>query len=119
MAYMNSLPVFYQGYENTQGTNIETVIKLSTVSNLECFWGVTVKIPVGKISDSGEVMITRSEKDVIELIMTYLKEISKPFPILLEKIRYLNLHFHGNWEEAVIGQKLYPENEIYFCDHKH
>jgi len=120
MAYNETInSIIYNGYADTEGTNVEVTVKLSTGSDVECFWGVELKLPVGKINDSGELMITRTPENVIELIKIYLTKISKPFPLLLEKIKYLNLHFDGNWEETVINQHINPENEIYFCDHKH
>ena len=84
----------------------------------EPFWGVKLNIPVGI---KGNIFIpTKDEKEIINIFLTHLNEISEPFPILLERIPKLNLHIHliDTWEQTLLN--CYNDNiTIYLCDHKH
>ena len=62
----NTLPSFYEGYDNTDGKNVIATIKLSTSGPMTPFWGVVFTIPVGKITNQGAFVCTRSKEDVGE-----------------------------------------------------
>ncbi len=85
------------------------------------FWGVVFTIPVGKITNQGAFVCTRSKEDVGEACKEYLNEICKPFPILKERLNNLVITFHSKyeWEQEILNQHINPELDIYFCDHEH
>ena len=37
----------------------------------------------------------------------------------VEKLKYLECNFHGNWEEEIVKQHIDNNYVIYFCDHYH
>ena len=111
---------FYPGFSDTEGENIFTTVKLSTTRNLEPFWGVTLTLPTAKLYNN-KIIVLRDPNHFIEEFHNYLNKISKPFPILKERLKkpYFKVHFHGNWEDNITEQYMNKNHEIYFCDHEH
>ena len=112
--------IFYPGFSDTEGENIFTTVTLSTTRDLEPFWGTKLTLPTAKIHNH-QIIIMRDTSNFIEEFHSYLNKISEPFPILKERLKkpYFKVHFHGNWENAVIEQHMNKKHEIYFCDHEH
>ena len=88
-------------------------IKLSTTGTMEPFWGVELNLPVAHLTASGEIINQMSIDDIITAFKTYLTEICKPFPILMERIKYLNISFHADWEQTIIDYYKYTSCMIY------
>ena len=90
-----------------EGTTIYTTCTLSTTRDFEPFWGVTLTLPTGKINDNGQVTIFTTKEGFCHMFIDHLKLISKPFPLLMEKIKALKFNFCGSdsdWEQAIIQQ---------------
>lgn len=104
---------------NTEGITINTEVILSTCNENSAFWGTRFSLPTGKINDEGKFVILVSSEEFFERFKEHLHNISQPFPILLERLKYLKVHCHDNWEDAIIKQHLDPKEKIYFCDHPH
>ena len=104
---------------NIDGITINTTVTLSTSNQNESFWGTTFSLPTGKINNEGKYIIFITSDQFFDNFKEHLIDISQPFPILLEKIKYLKVHCHEKWEESIIKQYLDPSQQIYFCDHQH
>jgi len=117
--YQNIDNNFYPGYSDTEGITVFTKVKLSTTRDLEPFWGVELTLPTAKILHNN-IVVMRSPDDFIKEFKLHLEKISKPFPLLKEKLKYFKVFFHGqNWEKVILEQYMDSVNEIYFCDHEH
>ena len=111
-----------QIFQNIKGTVVHTTIVTSTTGDKEAFWGVELKIPTSIINHNGEVITFTTPDSACNIMKEYLKEISQPFPLLIDKLSYLNIHFDGNyhnWSDAITSQIINPKNKIYLCDHNH
>ena len=117
--YQNTETKFYPGYSDTEGTTVFTKVKLSTTRDLESFWGVELTLPTSKILHNN-LVVMRTSDEFIDEFKTHLHKISEPFPLLIEKLKYFKVFFHGeNWEKVIREQYINSDNEIYFCDHEH
>ena len=109
-------------FEETEGNTINTTCTLSATRENEPFWGIKLKLPTAKVNENGEIIILVTKEEFCKKFKEYLLIISKPFPILIERIKYFNFNFCGTdseWEQAIIMQQIDDKNEIYLCDHCH
>ena len=109
----------YRLFEDTEGITVNTTITLSTTGENSGFWGTKLTLPVAKINNNGGIVVIFSPKLFFKYFKQYLEKISKPFPLLLEKLKYLECNFHGNWEDEIVKQYIDNNYKIYFCDHNH
>jgi hypothetical protein len=90
---------------------------ISTSENLRFFWGIKYTTNV-RVDD----VTFKSLNEIKNEVYQYLNFICQPFPVLMENIRYLNLHIDNNNNESfdsILNRALNTREVIYLCDHRH
>ena len=113
---------FNQLLKGIEGTTVYTTCTLSATRENEFFWGVKLRLPTGKINSYGALIVLISKETFCQKFIDHLKVISKPFPLLMDKIKSFNFNFCGTddeWENNIIQQSINVSHDIYLCDHCH